>query len=125
LIDGEIYIDSFTQEKIMEPAVRRLMAATTVRPNTDKAAGLSLVGVARLTVRTKTGGELVKEAALDSNTPMTRQDIVAKFDRVCDFRHVTNAQRDRAREQWLHLRTVHDLTEPMRTLANFGRPTPL
>jgi 2-methylcitrate dehydratase len=125
LIDGEIYIDSFTQEKIMDPTVRRLMAVTTVRANTDSAAGLSLVGVTRLTVRTKTGGELVKEAALDSNTPMTRQEIIAKFDRVCAFRQVTNAQKDRVREQWLNLRPVQDIAEPMRTLANFGRPRPL
>lgn len=125
LIDGEIYIDSFSQEKIMDPALRRLMAATKVRSNTDSAAGLSLVGATRLTVRTKTGGELVKEAPLDSNTPMTRQEIVAKFDRVCAFRLVTNTQRDRAREQWLNLHALPDIAEPMRTLANFGRPRPL
>ncbi|MGB9069729.1 MAG: MmgE/PrpD family protein [Candidatus Acidiferrales bacterium] len=125
LIDGEIDIDSFTQEKIMDPRVRRLMAATTVRPNTDRAGGLSLVGVIRLTVRTKTGSELVQEAALDANTPMTRQDIVAKFDRVCAFRQVADAQKERAQQQWLNLRTVQDIAEPMNTLANFGRPRPL
>jgi 2-methylcitrate dehydratase len=125
LIDGEIYVDSFSPAKIADPAVRRLMTATRVRPNTATAAGLSLVGVTRLTVRTKTRGELVKEAALDSNTPMTREEIVSKFERVCAARQVVRAQQDRAREQWLNLGTVHDIAEPLRTLANFGRPAPL
>jgi 2-methylcitrate dehydratase len=125
LLDGEIYLNSFGSEKIAEPRLRRLMSITTVRPNTDAAAGLSLVGVIRLTVRTKTGGELVKETSLDSNTPMTRQEIVAKFNRVCAFRHVTDAQVEHAREQWLNLRAVQDIAEPVRTLAHFGQPLPL
>jgi 2-methylcitrate dehydratase PrpD len=125
LIDGEIYLDSFSREKFMEPEVRRLMAITTVRPNSGSEAGLTLVGTTRITVRTKTGGELVKEIALNSNTPMTHPEIVAKFNRVCSFRQVTNAQRDRCQQQWLNLPAVQDIAEPLHTLANFGQPSPL
>lgn len=125
LIDGEIYLDSFSREKFMEPEVRRLMAITTVRPNSGSEAGLTLVGTTRITVRTKTGGELVKEIALNSNTPMTHPEIIAKFNRVCTFRQVTNAQRDRCQQQWLNLPAVQDIAEPLRTLANFGQPSPL
>lgn len=125
LIDGEIYLDSFAREKLAEPAMRRLMAITTVRPNTASAAGLSLLGTARLTLRTKMGAELVKETSLESKSPLTRQGIVAKFNRVCTFRHVTNAQKDRSLEQWLNLKAVHDVGELMRTLANFGQALPL
>jgi hypothetical protein len=56
---------------------------------------------------------------------MTHPEIVAKFNRVCTFRHVTNAQRDRSQEQWLNLPAVQDIAEPLRTLANFGQPSPL
>ena len=125
LIDGEIYLDSFSREKFMDPAVRRLMSITTVRPNTSSEAGLSLAGTTRLIVRTKTGGELAKEIGLDANTPMTHQDLVEKFHRVCTFRHVENAQRDQSRDQWLNLRGVQDIAEPLRTLAKFGQPLPL
>jgi hypothetical protein len=67
----------------------------------------------------------VKETLVHMATPMTHQDIIAKFNRVCAFRSVSDQQRDRAREQWLNLREVPDIAEPMQTLANFGKPLPL
>ena len=121
LIDGEIYLDSFTPEKIMDPVVRRLMEKVTVRPDPN----FTYQGQVRLTVRTKAGGQLVKEIAIRSATPMTHQEVVAKFNRVCAFMQVADDQRDRALAQWSNLRAVKDIAEPMRTLANFGRPLPL
>jgi len=121
LIDGEIYLDSFTPEKIMDPVVRRLMEKVTVRPDPN----FTYQGQVRLTVRTKTGGELIKESAIHSATPMTHEEIIAKFNRVCAFKRVADEQRDRALAQWSNLRAVKDFAEPMRTLAKFGKPLPL
>lgn len=121
LIDGDIYLDSFSEKRIQDPAVRRLMDKITAGPNPS----FTYQGQARLTTRTKSGGELVKETAVHLNTPMTHEEIVKKFDRACAYMSVSNEQRDRARGQWLNLRAIHDMAEPMRTLAKFGRPMPL
>jgi 2-methylcitrate dehydratase len=121
LIDGDVYLDSFTPKRIQDPVVRRLMEKITVGPDSS----LTYQGAARLTVRTKTGGELVKETLVRLNTPMTRQEIVAKFNRVCAFTSVSDEQRDRARGEWSNLLAVRDIAEPIRALAHFGRPLPL
>ena len=121
LIDGDVYLDSFTPKRIQDPAVRRLMEKITVGPDPS----LTYQGAARLTVRTTTGGELVKETLVRLSTPMTRQEIIAKFNRVCAFMSVADEQRDRARAEWSNLRAVRDIAEPIRALAHFGRPLPL
>jgi 2-methylcitrate dehydratase len=118
LIDGDIYMDSFAKEKYMDPAARRLMEVTIARPNPDSSTR------SRLTVGTKTGGVLVKET-FARNTPMTHDEVITKFNRACAYQHVTNDQRDRAREQWANLRAIKDIAEPMQTLAKFGQTRPL
>jgi len=120
LLDGDIYLDSYTPEKFMDPVARRLMDKITVRANMD----YTYLGQARLTVRTKTD-VLVKETAVHVETPMTHEEVMGKFNRVCDFRSVSSGQKDRARAAWSNLRAVKDIAEPMRDLANFGRPLPL
>ena len=121
LIDGDIYLNSFEPKRFMDPAVRRLMDKITVAADP----AFTYQGQARLTVRSKTGGELVKETAVRLLTPMTHDEIVAKFNRVCAYMSIPNDQRDRARKAWANLRTVRDIAEPMRELARFGRPQPL
>lgn len=121
LIDGDIYLDSFSPEKIMDPVGRRLMEKITVAPNPD----FTYVGQVRLTVRTKAGGELIKETSVHHHTPMTHEEITAKFNRVCAFMQVTPEQRDRSYAAWSNLQEVRDIGEPMRTLAHFGQPLPL
>ena len=121
LLDGDIYLDSFTKEKFMDPAARQLMDKITAGPNYD----YTYQGEARITVVTKTGKQLVKETMVHMATPMTRDDIVAKFNRVCAFRSVPNEQRDRVRELWLGLRNATDIAQPMQALTTFGQPLPL
>jgi 2-methylcitrate dehydratase len=121
LIDGDVYLDSFTPKRIQDPLVRQLMEKITV--GTDSS--LTYQGAARLTVRTKTGSELVKQTLVHLNTPMTRQEIIAKFNRVCAFMSVADEQRDRSRAEWSNLLAVRDIAEPIRALAHFGRPSPL
>lgn len=121
LIDGDVYLDSFTPKRIQDPVVRRLMEKITIGPDPS----FTYQGAARLTVRNKTGGELVKQTLVHLDTPMTRQEIVAKFNRVCAFMSVADEQRDRARAEWSNLLAVRDIAEPIRALAHFGRPLPL
>jgi 2-methylcitrate dehydratase len=127
LMDGELYLDSFTPEKFMDPAARRLMEKITMSAN-PRCAGL---GPYRMTVRKKSGEVMTKEwlpATVEPggfHTAMTEQDIVNKLNRVCAFMHVADDQRDRARAAWSNLRSVRDIADPMRDLARFGRPKPL
>ena len=121
LIDGDIYVNSFSEEKFMDPVARQLMDKITAGPNY----AYTYQGQARITVVTKTGGKLVKETLLHMNRPMTRQEIIEKFNRVCAFRSISNQQRDQARELWLNLQKVRDFAEPMNALATFGHPLPL
>ncbi|MGH9642348.1 MAG: MmgE/PrpD family protein, partial [Terriglobales bacterium] len=87
LIDGDVYLDSFTHEKFMDPKARDIMAKTTVSVNPD-----FRYGQVRMTVRSKSGGELIKETdsrpGFNFGPPMTHDDIVAKYNRVCAFMHV-------------------------------------
>lgn len=128
LLDGEIYLDLFSEEKFMDPAARRLMALTTSRPSADtrfENQALSLEGEIRLIVRKTSGEELVKVTTVGYSKPLARNEIAAKFDRACGFRHVSDAQRDRAKDQWLNLSSIKDIAEPIRNLASFGQPMPL
>jgi 2-methylcitrate dehydratase len=124
LLDGDVYLDSFTEEKFMDPVARELMQKVTVSVNT----GFSY-GEVRMTVRTRSGGELTKQTksrqGFNFGPPMSHDDIVTKYNRVCDFMRVGGGQRDRALSQWSNLSAVKDISEPMRTLATFGDPRPL
>lgn len=126
LIDGDVYVDSFTHEKIMDPVARGLMEKITVSVNPDYA----YQGQVRMTVRTKAGGKLIKETSNprgenNFGSPVTHEEIIAKFNRICAFMHVSDEQKDRALAQWSNLRAVKDIAEPMQNLAKFGRPLPL
>jgi len=52
-------------------------------------------------------------------------EIVAKFNRACEFKKVDNAQRDKARAVWSNLAAVKDIGEAIQTMAKFGNPRPL
>jgi len=127
IIDGEVYVDSFTAEKAVDPVARRLMNKITVSVNPE----YSDHGQVRMTVRNKAGAVFTKDtnkrAGESSNfgTPVTHDEIIAKFNRICEFMHVANDQRDRVLKQWSDLRAIKDIAEPMNTLAKFGRPLPL
>ena len=110
----------------MDPVVRALMDKITASANPD----YSYHGQVRMTVRTKAGAELVRElgrnnTGISLGTPVTHDEIVAKFGRVFTFMKVSEAQRRRAFEQWSNLLSVRDIAEPIANLARFGSPAPL
>jgi 2-methylcitrate dehydratase len=130
LIDGDIYIDSFVDEKYpyRDPVVKALMEKITCAP-VDGWGGL---GTARITIRKHSGEQRSWDTWGGSRNPrpedyprLTDAEIKAKFDRACAFRRVTNAQRDRAWSVWGNVANLKDIGEAMQTLASFGRPEAL
>ena len=131
LMDGDIYLESFTQEKILDPQVRVLMAKMTLGP----VAEWQGLGTGRLTIRKKSGETRYWDTLGGSRNPtledyrrtvnMTDAEIAKKFDRACSYMRVPDAQRDRARTIWGNLREVKDIGHAMQTMARFGNPQPL
>jgi 2-methylcitrate dehydratase len=131
LIDGETYLDAFAIDKLpfRDPVVRGLMEKITLSPVAEWRGN----GTARITIRKKNGEEKFWDTHDGKRDPgdmsefkqMSDEDITNKFKRACAYRHVADAQRDQALAQWWNLSAVKDIAEPMRTLANFGRPLPL
>jgi 2-methylcitrate dehydratase len=128
LIDGDIYLDSFTEAKYKDPAAHALMDKMTFGPVPDWQG----LGVGRLTI-TKKSGESRFFDTYDGNRVLTLkelpnlsdEELKAKFDRVCAFKKVADAQRDRAYAVWGNLSSVKDIGDAMQTLAEFGQPQPL
>jgi 2-methylcitrate dehydratase len=121
LLDGHLFLDAYTHEKIMDPVARALMARITIWENSDIRPG------PRLTVRKKSGEELVREATEDYQLEerMSHDEIVEKFNQICTYKSVTNEQRDRIRTTWSNLQSVKDISEAVETVATFGEPKPL
>ena len=115
LLDGKIYFDSFARDKYMDPKARELMAKITFSPN--------LENQDIFTVRKKSGEERVFRA--QPVTLMSHDELIQKHNRLADFMQVEKGQRNRARQQWMNLRTCKDIAEPIEIIAKFGRPRPL
>jgi len=132
LLDGKaIYLDSFRPEKypFRDPAVKALMDRTILSP----VRGWGGLGTARITIRKKNGETKYWDTYNGSRNPdlaeyrklMSDQDITDKFNRACEFKQMDTAQRDQAYGQWSNLMAIRDISEPIRTLAKFGKPLPL
>jgi 2-methylcitrate dehydratase len=119
IMDKEIYLDSFTREKYMDPAVRELMNKVTIHAHNDPAFGNGT----RITVRKKSGEERVFTGK--PATPMSHDELIAKYNRICDLKQISKAQADRAREQWMNLKDLKDFADAMQVIAKFGQPKPL
>jgi 2-methylcitrate dehydratase len=118
LLDGSIYLDSFTREKYMDPKVRELMARITFSPNKHPEYGGDI-----FTVRKKSGEERTFYGG--TIKPMTNEELKAKYYRIAEFSGVDKAQADRAIQQWMNLKEVRDIADAIQTVAKFGRPRPL
>jgi 2-methylcitrate dehydratase len=140
LLDGDIYLDSFTDEKVKDPRVRALVDRISVSP----VQGWSGNAPCRTTIRKRSGeartwnaqngrrnapsGELLSLDDKGQPSPshrLTFQEVERKFQRACDFHQVAATQRDRARAVWSDLFAVSDVAQAVQTLATFGRPQPL
>jgi len=115
LIEGEIYLDSFTEEKVMDPVARHLMDITVIEEKPELRAG------PRITVLRKDGQEMTKEMPIRF-TRMTVDEVNKKFDRICAFKGVSDDQRDKIRATWSNIRMIKNISDPIRALSHFGHP---
>jgi 2-methylcitrate dehydratase len=128
LIDGDIYLDSYSEAKFMDPAARDLVAKTTM----GVVNGWNGNGSGRLTI-TKISGETKywdtyngRRVLDNSDFPsLTPEELKTKFDRACAYQKVTNAQRDQAYKVWGDIGSLKDIGDAMKTMAHFGQPKPL
>ena len=94
IIDKQIYIDSFTNEKYMDPVVREMMQKVRTIPSTTP-------GPTVWTIRKKSGEERSFNAK--PGAPLSHDNNVKRYNRMADFMEIDRAQADRAREQWMNL----------------------
>lgn len=134
LIDGEIYLGSFTEAKFRDPQALALMkrismlqgqgfrgnapARTVITKKNGEAKEFNTSGGRRVAP----DGELLSKPT--PNHRLTMEEIVAKFNRACDYKKVAAVQRDRARAAWSNLAAVKDITEPIQIMAKFGEAKP-
>ena len=118
LLDGHIYLDSFTKEKYMDPLARELMAKITFSPNRNPEFGGDI-----FTVRKKSGEE--KTFTGGGVKPMSMDELKAKYYRLAEFMSVDKGQADRAIALWTNLQAVKDIGEPIALIAKFGQPKAL
>jgi 2-methylcitrate dehydratase len=128
LLDGDIYIDSYTEAKFNDPAARDLMNKTTMAGVN----GWGGLGMGRLTI-TKKSGEVKdwdtyngnRNLANSSYPPLTEEELKAKFDHACAYQKVKDSQRDEAYKVWGNLSSLKDFADAMKIMANFGQPKSL
>ena len=119
LIYGDIFLEAFTPKHYIEDMpVRDLMNKITFSGSPDFDFHRS-----RFTVRKKSGEEFVKDVF--DMKPVSHEEVVTKFKRVCDYKGMATEQRDRALDTWANLMKVRDIADPIRDLAKFGKPMPL
>ncbi len=129
LLDGDIYLDSYSEEKFMDPKARELMNKTTLAPVFS---GWTGIGAGRLTI-TKNSGETKYWDTYGGNRmpgmpefkPLNDAELKEKFDRACNYQKMAPAQRDQAYKILSRLEDVKDFADAMKVLANFGQPKPL
>jgi 2-methylcitrate dehydratase len=121
LTDGEVYLDAFTPKRYVEDqAIRELMNKITVMANPEFE---ELYYRSRVTVRKKSGEQMVKD--VEKYVPVTHDDVIAKFKRVCAFKGVSDEQHDKLLATWSKLQDAHDIAGPISLMAKFGRPVAL
>jgi 2-methylcitrate dehydratase PrpD len=128
MLDGDLWLDSYTEAKLKDPAVRALMNKMTF----GQVEGWRGAGPMRITIRKKNGEQRFFDTFGGKRNPqladypyLPDEEVSEKFNRVCAFMKVDPAQRDRARNMWWNLRQVKDIGQAIQTLAKFGQPKPL
>ncbi len=129
LVDGDLTVNSFTDERIADPALRPLMAKIRIRENEEftaayrppgglmEAAGCPRV---RITIRRNDGAVMTEELTYPKGhmlNPMTAADLDAKLDKAC-VGAVTEEKREQIRAAWWSLGEAPQVAEVIRSLAS-------
>jgi 2-methylcitrate dehydratase len=118
LLDGYLYLDSFSRDKYQDPKARDLMNRTTVRPNVSEDNGPQTLTVKKKSGETRTfvGGTVA---------PMSHDDLIAKYNKAAEYGGINKDQAARALKTWMNLKDVKDIGDAIQVVAKFGNPRPL
>jgi 2-methylcitrate dehydratase len=115
LLDGQIYLDSFTHDKYMDPKARELMAKITFSPNLDNK---------DIFVVTKKNGE--SKTFEGGRVPgLTHEELVAKYHKLADWAGVDKGQAQKAIDYWTNLKDCKDIGDAIALIAKVANPRPL
>jgi 2-methylcitrate dehydratase len=121
LMDGEVYLSSYTPQRYLHDQVLRdLMGKITVQANPEYN---SPQGRSKLTVKKTSGEVFVKE--IFKEIPVTYEEVLAKFDRVCAYQGISNDARDRTKATWTNFMAVKDAADAMTALTRLVPTIPL
>jgi len=134
LVDGGITLDTYTAERIADPAIRPLMRKIQVVPNAEmkrlmkgSPMGNPEAKPARVTVRTASGGVFQEDVMGHSGHPdrpaeSRRRVINAKLDLCAQATGMPEAQREAIRNAWWNVSGASDIGEALATMCEFGIP---
>ena len=133
LVDGASTLDSYRPERFGDPVLRPLMRKIVVCADEELSElrrtglyGVTRPAPARIPVRTTSGRELSQQVAYykgHRRNPMTRAEIDAKLDLICD-RALDAERKERIRAAWWSAPESRDIAATMRTLLSFGPEEP-
>ena len=131
LVDGRITLDSYRTERFLDPALRPVMRKIVVRPDDEYTEiyktqydGVMRPTPRRVRVRRTDGAELVEEITWHRGTmqnPMSRVDIDAKLDTICEG-VVGDDVREMIRGAWWGVADASDIADTVGTLADLRLP---
>jgi 2-methylcitrate dehydratase len=113
LVDGDVGLDSFTAERVSDPALRPLMDRISITESTDFTTRFPAELLCRIAIRTKSGHTVSGEIAYPKGhwrNRMSDAEINAKFDRLVERRGDGDAEVSRqVRESLWSLEHMTDL----------------
>jgi 2-methylcitrate dehydratase len=118
IMDGDVFLDTFTHDKYMDPVARGLMEKMSFHANVSP----DFPGTT-LTVTKKSGDK--KVFSVGRIPPMTHDELTGKYNRLADFMEIDKTQRDQVLKAWMDLKNCKDITEPIKLLTKFGKARPL
>lgn len=121
LIDGDVGLDSFTAERVADPALRPLMNRITITENADFTRRFPAELMCRITIRTHSGDVISGEIAYPKGHMLNRmsdQEINAKYERLAERRGPQDA--DVSREVQESLWRLDGLTDVSAVLEPLG-----
>jgi 2-methylcitrate dehydratase len=121
LMDGEVYLSSYTPQRVLHDMdLRGLMNRIVCQANPEL---VGTQGKSRIVVTKKSGESITR--VVENEVMMTYDEVLAKFDRVCKYMSIPDADRDKQKAIWSNLMAVKNIAEPMRALGHLGPALPL
>jgi 2-methylcitrate dehydratase len=119
LVDGEVTLESFTDARIADPALRPLMQKIAVSHNPDFTAAYPEQMMSRIRVVTRDGREFDQITPYPRGhvrNPMSHDEINDKFDRLCG-EHLSDDRRVAIRDAWWDVASTADINDVMAVMS--------